>query len=102
MNAVIEEKMETLADLCRNYAVSKLEIFGSGATGAFDPDKSDLDFLVAFEPATPVVHAERYLGLLAAMQDLFDRNVDLVEIAAIKNPYFAEDIESDRKVVYAA
>ncbi|MFC1736488.1 nucleotidyltransferase family protein, partial [Candidatus Hydrogenedentota bacterium] len=90
MNALIEEKLDMLADLCRNYSVNRLELFGSGATDSFDLNTSDLDFLVAFKPATPVVHAERYLGLLAAVQDLFGRNIDLVEIGAIRNPYFME------------
>lgn len=102
MNALIEAQIDRLADLCREHAVKRLELFGSGATGAFDPDNSDLDFLVEFEPATPVAHAERYLGLLAAMQDAFGRNIDLVEIGAMRNPYFIEAIESDRRVVYAA
>lgn len=102
MNPLVETQLDMLAGLCRKYAVRRLELFGSGATGAFDQDKSDLDFLVVFETCTPVLHAERYLGLLAAMQDSFDRNIDLVEIGAMRNPYFIEAIKADRKVIYAA
>ena len=102
MNPITEEKKDSLAQLCSKYAVKRLEIFGSGTGKDFDPAQSDLDFLVCFESCAPVEHAERYLGLLAALQDLFDRKIDLVELGAIKNPYFVEDIQSTRKVIYAA
>ena len=101
MNALVETQRDKLIYLCREYAVKKLELFGSAAVGDFDLEKSDLDFLVDFEPCTPVLHAERYLGLLAAMQDSFGRNIDLVEIRAMRNPYFIQSIESDRQIVYA-
>ena len=102
MYTLTEDTLDTMANLCRDYAVTRLELFGSGTTSAFDPEQSDLDFLVLFEQATPVMHAERYLGLLAALQDLFQRRIDLVELGAIQNPYFIEDIQSTRKVIYAA
>ncbi len=34
--------------LCREFGVSKLEIFGSAVTDAFDPGRSDVDFLVEY------------------------------------------------------
>ena len=38
-----------LIQLHRKYYVQKLELFDSAATGQFDPDRSDLDFLATFE-----------------------------------------------------
>jgi predicted nucleotidyltransferase len=29
--------------LCRRYGVRRLELFGSATTGAFDPQRSDVD-----------------------------------------------------------
>jgi predicted nucleotidyltransferase len=43
---VIEERMNDLRALCKEFGVARLELFGSAATGAFDPLLSDLDFLV--------------------------------------------------------
>ncbi len=100
MLAIIEDNKYSLLELCRRFAVKRLEIFGSAASGRFDPSKSDIDFLVEFETAPPGEHAARYFGLLAALQDLFSINIDLVEIKAIKNPYFRKVIESSRVVVY--
>src|SRR5438270_411744 len=50
MAALVEGKKSLLGDLCRRYGVRRLELFGSGATAAFDPESSDLDFLVEFLP----------------------------------------------------
>ena len=50
MQAVIDEKRDALAAICRRYGVSRLEVFGSAARGLdFDPKRSDFDFLVEFE-----------------------------------------------------
>jgi len=42
---------ERLADLCRRFGVSKLEVFGSFASGDAD-GSSDVDLLVTFTPGT--------------------------------------------------
>jgi hypothetical protein len=70
--------------------------------GAFDPHTSDLDFLVAFEELNDDEYADAYFGLLEALRDLFQRNVDLVMLSAIKNPYFLKRIEPTRTLLYAA
>ena len=51
INAAIADKREELAELCRRYDVARLEVFGSAARGTnFDPETSDADFLVEFDP----------------------------------------------------
>ena len=47
-------------------------------------------------------YADTYFGLLEGLQELFKRNVDLVMISAVKNPYFLESIERSRTLLYAA
>jgi predicted nucleotidyltransferase len=79
-----------------------LELFGSAANGRFDATASDLDFLVEFEPLSPADRADAYFGLLAALQDLFQRDIDLVEAEAINNPYFRQTVQAGRTVLYAA
>lgn len=98
---LVRDKQEELTRLCRRYSVKRLELFGSATGSHFVDSKSDLDFLVVFEAATPAQHAERYFGLLASLQDLFERPVDLVELGAIRNPYFLEGIRDTRRDLYA-
>lgn len=103
MIGFIEDKREALRDLCMKYKVRRLEIFGSAVTGEdFDSERSDLDFLVEFLPLRQGEYADTYFGLLEALEDLFNRHVDLVMTGAIKNPYFLEAIDKNRKVLYAA
>ena len=103
MVKLIEDNYETLKELCKQYRVKRFEVFGSALTGdGFDPKKSDLDFLVEFLALGPGEHAECYFGLLEALQDLFQRDVDLVEIKAVRNPYLLESINENRRQIYAA
>ena len=103
MIRLIEDNREELENLCVKYRVQRLELVGSALTGKnFDAEQSDLDFLVEFLPLKQGEYADAYFGLLEAFERLFDRHVDLVMPGAIKNPYFLESINMNRKVLYAA
>jgi len=94
---------EGIANLCKQYNVKYLELFGSALNeDDFDPQSSDIDFLVEFLPMEPGQHAKAYFGLLEKLQDMFGRNIDLVEIKAIINPYLLESINQNRIEIYAA
>ena len=83
---IVQEKLDELTALCVNHRARRLELFGSATDpdpAAFDPDHSDLDFLVEFEDMTPREHALSYIGLLSDLEALFNRPVDLVEPEAI-------------------
>jgi len=102
MNALISEKREEIIVLCRRFRVKALELFGSAAGDRFDPASSDLDFLVDYEEISPSDHAECSFGLLFSLEDLFGRDIDLVELSAVRNPYFLQAISKDRVLLYAA
>ncbi len=102
MLELIADHREQVIDLCRRHHVRTLELFGSAAEGNFDLDKSDLDFLVDFLPLQPGQHAPAYFGLLQGLQDLFQREIDLVMVRAIRNPYFLKSVNQSRRVLYAA
>ena len=102
MIALVESKRAELARLCERYHVRRLELFGSASAEGFDAARSDLDFLVEFHEVPEGEHANCYFGLLEALETLFERPLDLVEVKAIDNPYFLAAIERTRKVLYAA
>lgn len=101
MIALVEEKMNDIAALCRKYNIQRLDIFGSAATGAFDPETSDLDFVVDLGEYESGV-AGRYLDFIDAMETLFGRSVDMVTTPSIKNPYFKEAVDEQRVMLYEA
>lgn len=102
MHPLLEKNRAALAELCRRHHARSLDLFGSAATGNFDPATSDLDFLVEFEEIEPGAFSAAYFGLLEGLNGLFGRDIDLVVESSIDNPYFRESIERTRTPVYAA
>lgn len=92
---------EAIASACRRYGVARLRVFGSAATGSFDPEHSDIDFFVDF---LPEVHdlLGNYLALKEELERIVGRKVDLVMSDAVKNPYFAAEALRSAQDVYAA
>ena len=99
---LIGNQLDAIRALCSRYHVTRLELFGSATRDDFEPIRSDLDFLVEFAPLSPSDRADAYFGLLEALQDLFQRDIDLVETQAITNPYFKQSVDAGRTVLYAA
>ena len=103
MIELINNNLLQIKAICLKHKVQRLEIFGSALNeDNYDLTASDLDFLVEFKPLKPGEYADTYFGLLEALEDLFNRHVDLVMTSAIKNPYFLESINNNREVLYAA
>jgi predicted nucleotidyltransferase len=102
MNRIVTEKASALRSLAERHGVRRLCLFGSAVREDFDPATSDIDFLVEFIPNPPAGRANSYFGLLEDLEQLFGRRVDLVELAAIRNPYFAREIAATEQPVYEA
>lgn len=102
MTPLLAQYQTQIEELCRQYRVHRLELFGSAAAGRDRPGESDLDFLVDFEPFPDGGYADAYFGLHEALEDLFGRPVDLVVDSAIKNPYFRQSVDQTRVLVLAA
>ncbi|HZU87962.1 MAG TPA: nucleotidyltransferase domain-containing protein [Stellaceae bacterium] len=94
---------EELRALRRRFHVRRLDLFGSAARGDFDPERSDIDFLVEFDRGHPEALAlKTHFDLKEALEALFGRPVDLVEPSAIRNPYLKASVERSRELVFAA
>ncbi len=102
MNPLIEEHLDALVDLCRRYDVKRLDLIGSAVRSDFDPGSSDLDFVVEFNNFTIQNAADRFLGLMLELGDLFNRKIDLVSYPAIRNPFFKQVVDQTRVNLYAA
>ena len=103
MVKILQERRAAVIALCEKYRVQKLEVFGSAATDdGFNPETSDLDFLVEYQSLPAADYARAYFGLLEELQQLFDRPVDLVMTRAIRNKHFLRGIANSRKTIYAA
>lgn len=102
MSPFIDDRRAALGELCRRYRVRRLFLFGSAARDDFDPARSDVDLLVEFEAFPAGGYADAYFGLRESLEALFGREVDLVALSAVRNPYMRADIERTRALLYAA
>jgi predicted nucleotidyltransferase len=90
-----------IASLCRKYGVRKLELFGSAASGQFDPASSDIDFFYEFDD-DPTGLADRFFGLMEDLEKLLGRKVDLVSSQDVRNPYFLQVANRHRLTLWAS
>ena len=73
MLPLIERNQPAIAELCKQHGVDRLYVFGSVLRPDYRPGLSDLDFLVDFQPMSPV-----------------------------RNPIIAREIAATRQQIYGA
>lgn len=100
MIALVDDKKPEIVALCRRFGIRRLDLFGSAATGAFDPERSDLDFVVDLGSYDDAI-ADRYLDFAEALEALFGRSVDLITERSIRNPYLRFQVDTQRVRIYA-
>lgn len=98
---IITLHIEAIRALCVKHKVSKLYVFGSVLTDSFNSD-SDIDFLVEFSDVELPEYPENYFDLKDGLKKLLQRNVDLLELKALKNPYLISSIQATQELLYAA
>jgi predicted nucleotidyltransferase len=98
---LIAQKHSILVELCQRCRVYRLYLFGSAASDHFDTARSDLDFLVSFTDRQPTGdYADRYLDFADGLEHLFERSIDLITEQSIRNPYFRQEVEATRQLLY--
>ena len=99
----IVQHREAIRVLARQYGVARLEVFGSACTPDFNPETSDVDFLVEYPPDYDYgPWRSRLLALEETLSALLGRKVDLVTTSALRNKWFRREAEKTRTVVYDA
>ena len=96
----IDAYRNILTQLCVQNRVKSLHVFGSVLTGNFNRN-SDIDLIVDIDAANSLEYADCYFNLKFALQDLFNRPVDLLENKAIRNDYLRVEIDNSKQLIYA-
>ncbi len=99
MIELIEKNRDKLVSLCRKYNVAELDVFGSAATGDFDPSQSDIDFLVEFSDDLGKGRFDMFIGFLEELKSIFKRPIDLVEPGGLRNPYFIDMVNKTKQKI---
>ena len=101
MDAVAMLDLDAIVRACKLYGVERLRIFGSALSDRFDPEASDIDFLVDFAPDNPNLFHD-YFDLKFELEEITGRPVDLVDASAVRNPYFKASADASAQDLYAA
>ena len=97
----VELPAQAVADFCRRWKITRLEVFGSALREDFRPD-SDLDFLVTFDPVSRWSLFD-HVTMEEEMKVLLGRQVDLVSRTAVEqshNPYRKKSILETAHAIY--
>ena len=96
---IIGTHLDAIADLCQRHEVAELYVFGSVLTEDFG-EESDVDLLVTFKPMDLFDYFDNYMSLQSSFEKLFERDVDLVETQAIRNPILQQEIDDTKYLIY--
>jgi predicted nucleotidyltransferase len=91
---------DKLPEFCHRWQIRELSFFGSVVRPDFS-SRSDVDVLVTFEKSSTWSLFE-LAQMQLELQEMFGREVDLLEEDAIRNPYLLASIRRTKQVQYAA
>ena len=104
VHCAVPVSQERLAEVCRRWGISKLELFGSVVRDDFDATRSDVDVLVTFQPGA-LPGWDFFSKLPQELSTVFGRKVDLMQRSAIErsaNGIRRQSILRDAVVIYEA
>ena len=101
MHPIIEAKKEAIDSLCREFNVRRLDVFGSALGRDFNPALSDVDLVVDFLPLSEHDLLDCYFGLKQALESLFARPVDLIELDTLRSERLRKIVDDERVQLYA-
>jgi predicted nucleotidyltransferase len=97
----LKKYMGDIRILCRENKVRTPYVFGSVLTDEFT-ESSDIDFIVEIDSDDPLEYADNYFNLKFALEEIFKRQIDLLENKTIKNQYLKENIDKSKSLLYEA
>jgi predicted nucleotidyltransferase len=84
---VIGARREQIVAIARRHGARNVRVFGSVARGDAD-ERSDVDFLVTFEPGTSLMD---HAAMLVELEELLGRTVDVAPESALR-PHVRERV----------
>lgn len=97
----ISKHIDQIKRLCSLYKVKSLFAFGSVTTNKFRPD-SDIDLVVDIEEKDPLSYSDSYFNFKFQLEQLLQRQIDLLEQKSIRNPYLKEQIDKTKVLIYGS
>lgn len=99
INSRVIIPLAVIRDFSRRWKITEFSLFGSILREDFGPE-SDVDVLVSFEESAGWSLFD-LMKMEAELEEIFGREVDLVEKDSLRNPFRRHAIMSSREVIYA-
>ncbi len=96
---LISKHKDRIIYLCKKYTVKTLCAFGSVLTSKFTP-QSDVDLVVEFLSIDLLAYFDNYFNFKFELEKLLQRDIDLLEAQAIRNPILKESIDQTKILIY--
>jgi predicted nucleotidyltransferase len=102
LHPIFKDQLPVIVKLFKSQKIKTAYAFGSVVSENFN-DNSDIDLLINFEDGLePLEKGELCWNLHDALRNVFNREVDILIEGSLKNPYFIEEINEKKELIYAA
>ena len=102
LHPILSAQLPLIAKLFKEHKIKSAYAFGSVISDKFN-DKSDIDLIINFEEGVaPLEKGEIWWDLHDTLRELFNREIDLLIESSLRNPYFIEEINERKQLIYAA
>lgn len=93
--------LDGIRALCERYRIRALYVFGSAVHGDFDPETSDLDFVVDVGDRSPGF-ARRLFAFSDALERLVGREIDIITEQSSGTARFDAEIEATKVAIHVS
>lgn len=102
MAPIVQKHLAEIRALCTKYKMNRVWLFGSALDSISFRETSDIDFL--YEPAKELMTVREFLDnplkIKQELAALLDRQIDWVRYLSFRNPYFREEVESTKELIF--
>jgi predicted nucleotidyltransferase len=95
----LKDHIAQINQLCDMHDVKSLFAFGSVVSNKLTP-QSDIDLIVDIDSKDPLDYSDNYFALKFQLENILNRQIDLLESKAVKNPFLKKQIDSTKVLVY--
>jgi uncharacterized protein len=88
---------QRIAEFCRKWRIEEFALLGSVLRDDFRPD-SDGDVLVRLQPGHGLSSFD-WVYMVEELKQIFRREVDLVELQGLRNPFRRHSILTSKQVI---
>ncbi len=100
IHPIVKNYLPQAIELFKEHKIKNAYVFGSVVTEEFNSN-SDIDFLINFlDYSDPLKVGQSIWDLEDGLEKLTSRKIDLLIERSLKNPYFIEELNKTKELIY--